>query len=174
MERVGGACGRVKIPRTAVTNAYGAFVLARALPHHDAILADIKRDYVRAPPGHGQDPPDPPAHGPIRRSSAPARESPGLPPRSTSRGATLRPQRPRIRRPHKGAGHCRAGGDDGLGPARLGRVRRPDRKFGAWPGRRGQAIEAEPAKHDEEDGRPLEALPMSKGKPPHPWWGEGA
>ena len=34
------------------------------------------RDHDRAPPGHGQDPPDPPAHGPIRRSSAPARESP--------------------------------------------------------------------------------------------------
>ena len=76
------------------------------------------RDHVRAPPGHGQYPPDPPACGPIRRSSAPARESPGLPPRAISRGAGLRPQRSRIRRSHKGAGHRRAGGIDGLGPAR--------------------------------------------------------
>ena len=47
---------------------------------------------------------------------------------------------------------------------------RPSTKseFGARPGRRVQAIEAEPAKHDEEDGRPLEALPMSQGQPPHP------
>ena len=48
-----GRAGVSKFPRPTVTNAYGAFVLARALPHHDAILADIKRDYVRAPSGHG-------------------------------------------------------------------------------------------------------------------------
>jgi len=105
--------------------------------------------------------------------AAPAREPPGLPPRSTSRGAGLRPQRPRIRRPHSRAGHRRAGDGDGLVSDRLGRIRRPDRKFGARPGRRGQAIKAEPAKHDKEGGRPLEALPMSQGQPPHPWWGEG-
>ncbi len=40
--------GVSKFPRTTVTNAYGAFALARALLHHGAILADIKRDYVRA------------------------------------------------------------------------------------------------------------------------------